>query len=418
MTVKSISLNHNKGEWSELYVFLKILNEGVLYAASENNKLDKTHYLPIVELIRNDEGNILKYIPGENINIMQGESVVKICDKVKLNEAIMHIYKAIIASHGKSKSAFEIPIAQEMMNDFMITRVSSPGTAKQDVKIKIHDSNTGYEQEVGFSIKSYVGSNPTLLNPGKNTRIKFEVRNITDASKKMINSITKEQCKHYMQKRFEKIFEEGNLELIWKRKIEFINTIIETKKINFMDKKNIQLINILFGEDNLELSGINSPQFRKNLIMVDSFMPRIYEEMILAYYKGMNNKKTLNMCKDIVEIVSESDPCGYKNKNAYVRKFKQLLVDSALGMTPAAEWNGIEAANGGYIVVTKNGEVICHHLHDRNSFEEYLYNNAYFDRPGSGRYSYGTIYYPHELEPPEEDDGKMYIDVNVQIRFK
>lgn len=41
---------------------------------------------------------------------------------------------------------------------------------------------------------------------------------------------------------------------------------------------------------------------------------------------------------------------------------KVLLIDVALGMTPAKEWNGRYDANGGYIVIRKDGEIVCYHF--------------------------------------------------------
>lgn len=56
----------NKGEWSELYAFMKLLNDGKIYSADENvNKISNV-YFPIIKLIRDEAGNKeLDYKPGE-----------------------------------------------------------------------------------------------------------------------------------------------------------------------------------------------------------------------------------------------------------------------------------------------------------------------------------------------------------------
>ena len=47
-----IMLTGNKGEWSEIYVLLRLLADGKIYAAdSELNKLDGV-YFPIIKIIR------------------------------------------------------------------------------------------------------------------------------------------------------------------------------------------------------------------------------------------------------------------------------------------------------------------------------------------------------------------------------
>ena len=107
-------------------------------------------------------------------------------------------------------------------------------------------------------------------------------------------------------------------------------------------------------------------------------------------------------------------PAGrYKVKNIeniYGIKFKSLLVNVALGMTPAKEWDGKFEANGGYLVVKNDGDIVCYHFYDRNQLEDYLVKNTTFDNPSRSRYHYGAIY--------RGKDGKAYLKLCLQIRFK
>ena len=89
---------------------------------------------------------------------------------------------------------------------------------------------------------------------------------------------------------------------------------------------------------------------------------------------------------------------------------KMLLIDVALGMTPASEWNGKYDANGGYLVVRSDGEIVCYHFYNRNDVEDYLYNNTRFERASRTRYDFGSVF--------RGDDGNVYIRLNLQIRFK
>lgn len=64
-------LTGNKGEWSEIYVLLRLLADGKIYAAdSELNKLEDI-YFPIIKIIREEnKGEIKEYSTGEkNIHI-------------------------------------------------------------------------------------------------------------------------------------------------------------------------------------------------------------------------------------------------------------------------------------------------------------------------------------------------------------
>lgn len=107
--------------------------------------------------------------------------------------------------------------------------------------------------------------------------------------------------------------------------------------------------------------------------------------------------------------MADANPLGYRRPDLYAIKFKKLLTASALGMTPGKVWDGKDSATGGYIIIKRDGDVLCYHLYNRNFFEDYLLNNTRIDRPSASRYDFGYVY---------EKDGNKYIDLNVQVRFK
>ena len=86
----------------------------------------------------------------------------------------------------------------------------------------------------------------------------------------------------------------------------------------------------------------------------------------------------------------------------------KFLTSVALGMRPATEWQGIDEASGGYIIVTKQGDVVAYHIYNRNYFEEYLLNNTKYEIPSTSRYNFGSIY---------EINGEKYLNLNLQVRF-
>ena len=92
----------------------------------------------------------------------------------------------------------------------------------------------------------------------------------------------------------------------------------------------------------------------------------------------------------------------------YSYKIKKLLCACALGMTPEKHWEGAEDANGGYIVVKRDGSVVCFHIYNRTDFEQYLYDYTCFDTPSTSRYEYMSVY----------KDGDSYkLKLNLQVRF-
>ena len=47
-------MSGNKGEWSELYAFMKLLSQGRVYAANEKvEKIDEVYY-PILKIMREE----------------------------------------------------------------------------------------------------------------------------------------------------------------------------------------------------------------------------------------------------------------------------------------------------------------------------------------------------------------------------
>lgn len=61
------------------------------------------------------------------------------------------------------------------MDKILCYRLSTPKTDKSNITVKIIDINTGYSPAVGFSIKSELGSSPTLLNAGKTTNFIYKI---------------------------------------------------------------------------------------------------------------------------------------------------------------------------------------------------------------------------------------------------
>lgn len=78
-------------------------------------------------------------------------------------------------------------------------------------------------------------------------------------------------------------------------------------------------------------------------------------------------------------------------------------------------WTGTFNADGGYITVKKDGELLCYHIYNWNDFQDYLISHTKIDRPDSKpkRCNYGTI-----LDGVENGYGNgSFIKLNFQIRF-
>lgn len=359
-------LSGNKGEWSEVYVFLKLLADGRIYAAdSDLNKLDDI-YFPIIKIIReNMSEGANEYITGEVIDIYVNGEKVKTIERNKFEEQSRVLIAEIRESKG---SAFSLLNIQTFMDEIFCYSISAPAKDKSDITMQILDVNTGYSPIVGFSIKSELGSSPTLLNAGKTTNFIYKIIHnnpLLVIETNEIYKVSKGKKHTDVRGRIKKIIEDNG-------QIEYI--------------------------------GMQNQTFSDNLVLIDSSMDKIIAETILYFYRdGISN------CIDMVKKLELENPMDYGNVNAYRYKFKKFLTAVALGMKPATIWDGIDEASGGYIIVTKQGDVLAYHIYNRNYFEEYLLNNTKYETASTSRHEFGEVY---------TDDGEDFIKLNLQIRFK
>lgn len=358
-----MALTGNKGEWSEIYTLFRLLGEGKVHAGDANlNKLDL--YYPILSIIR-EESKRYEYKPKVEQNIViideNGNESMKIPMKRFMDESLL----LLNAIKGTNARTFEVPSSEDFMNKIGCTKLKAPSKDKADIHIVIHDLRTNMTPELGFSIKSQLGSASTLLNAGEATNIRYRLtgRKIKDEELDEINDIADH--------------------------LPRMQTLIERGY-------------------SLEYCDIEHPTFKNNLLFLDTCMPEFIARCLVC--DSMPN--STSSVKDAVETVSVQNPMGFKGSDVlafYEHKMKVLLLDSALGMTPAKEWKGRYDANGGYLVVRKDGEIVCYHFYNRNEVEDYLYNNTRFERASRSRYHYGSLY--------RDEDGEVYIKLNLQIRF-
>lgn len=359
---RGIESSYNKGEWSELYAFVKLLKEGRIYAADENvNKLNI--FLPILKIIREErENEVMDYKIGVPIKIYKNNELIGQVSVEEVEEKGKLLFKKITADDLGNRT-FKVLELKDFLEKIKVTRVKEISTHKADIKMQIQDINTGYEPVVGFSIKSELGKPPTLLNASKSTRVQYLIEGLSEEKFQEINSINKNNDRCYRQSRIEKLYENA-------KSIEFCK--------------------------------IKSQIFNNNLIMLDSLMPNIFGEIVLLHYR-----EGIYKLVDLAERLTEENPMHYPRQDIYEYKIKKFLCAVALGMLPATDWDGLDEANGGYIIVKRDGDVVCYFLYNRNFFEKYLLINTRIDRPDS-RTDYGYLY---------KEGNKIYIDLNIQIRF-
>ncbi len=354
-----MSASKNKGEWSELYTFFKLLADGKLYCGNGRlNRYDDRFY-PILEIFRNDAPDRISYKvqAAKNNILISGETIEIIIPQERFRTEANNLLNYI----KQIKGSEDIDSVKQFMDEIKSPQVCAKSTDKADIRIVIHNLHTGSKPELGYSIKSKLGADSTLINAsGDATNFIYTVEGLDKS-----------------------LFEDVNGKKFFKDKFDIIQRHCASVKFKQIAQQNLH----------------------NNLTMLDLGMERIIGECLLYYYSGK-----IRTIEEAANLLSTNDPLHIKcsSQPIYEYKIKQFLLAFALGMTAGTPWQGKFNANGGYIVVKEDGDVVCYHFFDRNDLEDYLFYNTRFETPSQTRHKFGSLY---------EENGTTLLKLNLQIRF-
>lgn len=353
----------NKGEWSEFYTFLKVLDERKLFFADADlNKIEDKYY-PVVNIIREEAREtkkIYNFLDKQKVEIKNFDgSVTGIIDTSKLKSSIQRILEKM----KSSSSTFSVEGAEELMNDLKCTQIKAGNSDKADIILTVKEQTSPMSVEMGFSIKSMLGGAATLLNASGSTNFIYKITGL-------------------------------------KGDIEKINAIDTRSKV----RDRIKAIEEAGGK--ITFDSLSSERLKNNLKKIDVVFSEILAAALKNFYEGKGNTIAENC-----EFLTNNEELKKKydlDENDFKFKIKSFLRAVALGMVPNKTWDGLNSAHGGYLIVKEDGEVVCYHLYNLDAFQDYLFKNTKFDTPSTGRHGFGEIY---------EKDGNLYINLNLQIRF-
>jgi DNA (cytosine-5)-methyltransferase 1 len=349
----------NKGEWTELLVFIKLLldkkiflSDDKLNATSNSLKINKvtTHNLDIEFLLSN-----LSTITIKN-KIENSEKHINISEIINKDSINL-----LVSKIKDSSQTFEIPdfnIIQDTLGFNIIKGGNS--NQKADILLDIENAQIQKENE-GFGIKSYLGSKPTLLNASGNTNFIFKIKGLNKCYIDEINAI---ETATKLKDRLIKIEELGG-------SFEYIGAERDTMDFN--------------------------------LQMVDSQMPELIGQILLCFYK-----ERISSISKIVDKLLGDDTKNNDKKTLLTTKIKKLLVDILLGFFAGTKWNGTYEANG-TIVMKNDGDCVGFHIIEIDNLKNYLFENIKLDTPSTTRHRFGKLYI--------EKDGELYFKLNLQLRF-
>ncbi len=353
------TLTANKGEWAELYVFFKIVLDRIVYAADAELNPKTDEWFKFIKLYKKiNASKSLTYDLSEDgvVKLINGENDIEIIDELDLKREVKNIFDTI----KKASSTFAVEDAGLLMNAYKINTVKASSLIKSDIDADVMVSNNTGVQRMGFSVKSYVGGAPTLVNASQLTNFTYEIKGFT-----------------------------GD--------IDTVNAIDTRLKVR--DRLTV----ILQQGGRLVFSHMQSECFKKNLRLQDSKFPEVIARILQHFYLGKGN----DFIK-LGKLVADDEDLDVSEIEIKTM-VKRYLRNSALGMVPGTIWEGTISTQGGYIIVLESGQLLCYNIYFDDDFQSYLYANTKLDTSSSTRNKFGKIYIIN---------NKMYINLSLQIRFK
>lgn len=345
----------NIGEWSEVYVFFRLLGDCAIFPC--DGQLVRTdESFPVKRIIRGDrEKDTCEFVLDTGGDMWIVKKVTPEL-RIKSAEGTEHADELLsqLVNRGENYSK-----ALKFLDYIGVKSIKASSQAKEDIKLQIADVRAGQSPVCGFSIKSYLGRAPTLLNSsGDCTNLLYEVTGISPD---------------------------------------------RVDEVNAEPQTNDLLGRLARMGASLRFAGLCSEVFRHNLLYIDSSMEQILGELVKISYTG-----NIASIREATEKLSEADPLRLKYPDPYREYVKRLLTAVALGMTPGHEWTGRTDSTAGFLIVKPNGEVVSYHIYNTDAFKDYLFLYTRFDRPSRSRHKYGKLYVENE---------RVFIKLALQIRF-
>lgn len=365
---------YNKGEWAELYVLLKLLGDGRLYAADSYLRKKPDSYLEVLAILREEvAGMVMEYgTAGDLIEIvLNGATVAAIpANEFLLNADIL--FKYLLAARGRAVPAPQQTI--EFARKALIENPKSPAVrgignfgGKTDITLRLRDVRTSVVSTMGFSIKSQFGQPPTLYNAGSGSQLLYDMQGMDDEAMERFNSLVNDRGNRDWSGCVQLVADEG----------------IDPVFIGCMNESLAN--NLLYIRESME--DVLAWMYRERLL-VDTGVQRL---------------------DALCERMERENPLGYRISGLYEKVVKDFLFASFSGMTGSRPWDGTEQVNGGYVVVLPNGEVLCYHASDREQFRDYLLHNTFIEYVSCKKYRWGYV---------EKDAlGRYVLPLNAAIRF-
>jgi DNA (cytosine-5)-methyltransferase 1 len=326
-------LMKNKGEISEVYALLKVIQQKVLQYGDAQGL--KTNDSIQVLRIKNQQSSIL--INDIDVNLLDsdgGNSTILINSLITQTQL-----DEVVESIRTASKTFKNEILDTAAQKLGLLKTKSTSSQKADIVFDFRDGLVYTDQ--GISIKSFLGNDPTLLNASAATNFIFEITGLTPS------------------------------------KIDEINAISTRSKIKD------RVAQIIECGGKFQFSGCENKTYESNLRKTDSLMPEILADALLSFFKKEASNKLIDYQPSAIGRLDAQEA------RCRLRDFVKYTV---FGIFPAKVWDGDLSANGA-ILVDEQGDLIFYHTNHESTLKDYFYQHCYFDTPSSTRHRFGKLYY-------------------------
>lgn len=354
---------YNKGEWAEIYVLFYLLGNGKLDKGDCNFQIISNSFYSLNKILRLENLDNVEFTiqdTNSKIIITRNSQETKIVSMSNFIDQANDLIKEI----RNNNNTFALPKVEDFLKSIHCVSIKSSSKNIKDIEVEIIDHDIQASEKLSFSIKSKLGSSPTIFNANLKTSFIYRIEGINRQEVKELNQLSSAK--------------------------QILKKIRNNKLILFDEVKTNNYTEILC----------------RNLVLVDSRMPIIVASLLLNFYS--DDKSNI---VDLHQKLVVDNPCNYKLDNIndiYERKIKDFLNSITLGLRASENWKTEEAPNG-FLIVRQDGEIVSYHLLDRKIFEDCLFHQTKLDSPSSTRHKYGKIY---------EENNQFYIKLCLQVRFK
>lgn len=355
------TITGNRGEWSEIYAFLRLLCDGELYGANADLTVDPEMSLKVLKVARLVGGREFGGAPGVGTSVDVWYNKTVSLAKAVLERRTTQLLNAILTA-PKRGGAFSHKETEAFLREIGCVAIKAASTEKRDLDVTVEDDHTGGTPTYGFSVKSELGAAPTLLNAADTTIFSYAVPGLTWEDAEELNAISGK--KRYQER---------------------------------VDRLNARGLRPRF-------AGMRNATFFHNLQLLDDALPEIMAALLLD--SRMSGRTCLD---DACEALARRNPRNYQDPTFYGVKVRRLLRAVALGMVPGTAWADRDDATGGYIIVKAGGELVAFFVYNRAEFDDYLFHATRFDTPSGLRYRPMTFY---------QAGNEIRFDLCLQIRFR